>query len=159
MANKFLLPVYNKVFGEPFLYERFDNRIEMQNMVYLLQEKGTNIGHYGFDWYKHGLYSQALLDDMYMENKSDYKELNYTPEAKQCIERLHKIFNDADAKEKYGVKNWTECLASIHFLRMKELKSNASEEEVLQVLTDKKPHLNDDTLNRKAYCLIGDLDM
>ena len=57
------------------------------------------------------------------------------------------------------MKNWTECLASIHFLRMKEMGSNASEEEILQVLTDRKPHLNDDALNRKAYRLIENLAM
>ncbi len=159
MANKFLLPVYKKVFGESFSYGRFEDRLQMQKMVYLLQEEGVNIGHYGFDWYKHGPYSQVLLDDMYMENGTACMGLNYTPEAEQRIERLKEIFSDADAKEKYGVKNWTECLASIHFLRMKEMGSNASEEEILQVLTDRKPHLNDDALNRKAYRLIENLAM
>ena len=62
MANKFLLPVYKKVFGESFSYGRFEDRLKMQKMVYLLQEEGVNIGHYGFEWYKHGPYSQVLLD-------------------------------------------------------------------------------------------------
>lgn len=159
MANKFLLPVYKKVFDEPFSYGSFDDRLKMQKMVYLLQEEGVNIGHYGFDWYKHGPYSQVLLDDMYMENGSACIELNYTQEAEQRIKRLKEIFSEEDAKEKYGMKNWTECLASIHFLRMKEMGSNASEDEVLQVLMDRKPHLNDAALNRRAYHLIEKLAM
>lgn len=159
MANKFLLPVYKKVFGEPFSYGSFDDRLKMQKMVYLLQEEGVSIGHYGFDWYKHGPYSQVLLDDMYMENGTVCQELNYTPEAERRIERLKDIFNDTEAKEKYGMKNWTECLASIHFLRMKEMGSNASEEDVLRVLTQRKPHLGDDALNRKAYHLVERVSM
>ena len=56
MANKFLLPVYKKVFGESFSYGRFEDRLKMQKMVYLLQEEGVNIGLYVFDWYKYGPY-------------------------------------------------------------------------------------------------------
>lgn len=159
MANKFLLPVYKKVFDQPFSYGNFEDRLKMQKMVYLLQEEGVDIGHYGFDWYKHGPYSQVLLDDMYMENGSACIQLNYTPEAEKRIENLKKIFNDSEAQEKYGMKNWTECLASIHFLKNKEMGSSTSEEEVLQVLTKRKPHLNNDALNKKAYHLIEDLTM
>lgn len=159
MANKFLLPVYEKVFGQHFSYGSFEDRLKMQKMVYLLQEQGLDIGHYGFDWYKHGPYSQVLLDDMYMENGREYIQLNYTPEAEKKIGHLKEIFNDSDAQAKYGMKNWTECLASIHFLRNKAMASNASEEEILHVLTKRKPHLNDDNLNRKAYQLIEKLAM
>lgn len=157
MANKFLLPTYKKVFGQSFSYGCFDDRLKMQKMVYLLQEQGVNIGHYGFDWYKHGPYSQVLLDDMYIEAGSVCVELKYTPEAEQRIERLKTIFFDEEAEEIYGMKNWTECLASIHFLKNKELGSNTSEEEVLRVLIQRKPHLNNSSLNRKAYGLVDTL--
>ena len=117
MANKFLLPVYKKVFGQSFSYSSFDDRLKMQKMVYLLQEEGVNIGHYGFDWYKHGPYSQVLLDDMYKEDGNACIKLNYTSDAESRIERLKDIFNDSEAQEIYGMKNWTECLASIHFFK------------------------------------------
>lgn len=159
MANKFLLPVYKKVFDQSFSYGSFEDRLKMQKMVYLLQEEGVNIGHYGFDWYKHGPYSQVLLDDMHMESGSDCIQLNYTPETEKRIENLKKIFNDSEAQTRYGMKNWTECLASIHFLKNKEMGSDATEEDVLHVLTKRKPHLNDDALNRKAYRLIDNLTM
>jgi len=159
MANKFLLPVYKKVFDQQFSYGNFEDRLKMQKMVYLLQEEGVDIGHYGFDWYKHGPYSQALLDDMYMESGSACMGLNYTSEAKEGIENLKDIFNDVEANSIYGIRNWTECLASIHFLRNKEMGSNASEEEILQVLAKRKPHLDNDNLNKKAYRLINSLTM
>lgn len=156
MANKFLKPIYQKVFDQPFSYRTFDDRLMMQKMVYLLQEAGVNIGHYGFDWYKHGPYSQALLDDMYMEDKVESIEINYSAEAEECINKLKVMFGDKDAESVYGIRNWTECLASIHFLRKKELGSNVSEETVLKILTDRKPHLNNDYLNRKAYKAIDE---
>lgn len=159
MANKFLLPVYKKVFDEDFSYSSFDKRLKMQKMVYLLQEEGVNIGHYGFDWYKHGPYSQVLLDDMYMENERECVQLSYTPEAEKRIECLKKIFDDIEAQEQYGIKNWTECLASIHFLVNKELGSNTSEKEVLCELVKRKPHLNNYNLNSKAYHLLDKLAM
>lgn len=157
MANKFLLPVYKKVFGQSFSYSRFDDRLQMQKMVYLLQEEGVNIGHYGFDWYKHGPYSQVLLDDMYIEDGNECIKLNYTSHVESCIERLKEIFNDCEAQKTYGMKNWTECLASIHFLKNKEMGSNASEYDIISELKKRKPHLNDDILNRKAYTLINNL--
>lgn len=157
MANKFLLPVYKKVFGQSFSYSRFDDRLQMQKMVYLLQEEGVNIGHYGFDWYKHGPYSQVLLDDMYVEDGNECIKLNYTLHAETCIERLKDIFNDNEAQKIYGMKNWTECLASIHFLKNKEMGSNAKENDIILELTKRKPHLNNDILNRKAYMLINNL--
>lgn len=156
MANKFLKPIFQKVFDRPFSYRTFEDRLMMQKMVYLLQEAGVNIGHYGFDWYKHGPYSQALLDDMYMEDKMESIELNYTVEAEERIKKLKEIFDDTDAGQAYGIKNWTECLASIHFLRKKELGSDVSEEVVLQTLRYRKPHLNNDSLNRKAYKAIDE---
>lgn len=157
MANKFLLPVYKKVFGQSFSYSRFDDRLQMQKMVYLLQEEGVNIGHYGFDWYKHGPYSQVLLDDMYVEDGNECIELNYTLHAETCIERLKNIFNDSEAHRIYGMKNWTECLASLHFLKNKEMGSNAKENDIILELTRRKPHLNNEVLNRKAYTLINNL--
>ena len=156
MANKFIKPIFQKVFDRPFSYRTFEDRLMMQKMVYLLQEAGVNIGHYGFDWYKHGPYSQALLDDMYMEDKVESIEVNYTAEAQECIDKLKVMFHDKDAELEYGIKNWTECLASIHFLRKKELGSNVSEEAVLQILRDRKPHLDNDSLNRKAYKAIDE---
>lgn len=157
MANKFLLPVYKEVFGEIFSYKEFDERLKMQKMVYLLQEEGVDIGHYGFDWYKHGPYSQALLDDMYIEDGTKCIEVNYSSNASKCIENLRRIFNDEEAQAGYGMKNWTECLASIHFLKKKIMGSNALKSDILTELKSRKPHLDNDHLNEKAYEYIENL--
>jgi uncharacterized protein YwgA len=157
MANKFLLPVYKKVFDQPFSYGNFDDRLKMQKLVYLLQEEGVNIGHYGFDWYKHGPYSQVLLDDMYIVDGTTSITLNYSPDTENRIVELKNIFHDEEAKVNYGMKNWTECLASIHFLKKKIMGSNASEDDIIRELKNRKPHLNNNNLNKKAYRLIENL--
>lgn len=148
MANKLLLPIYERIFNKSFSYGNFEDRLQMQKMVYLLQEEGVNIGHYGFDWYKHGPYSQVLLDDMYMEDRTITNFVNYTSDVEKRIDCLKSIFGD---ENNYGMKNWTECLASIHFLRKKIMGSNATKEDVLQELKNRKPHLDNDDLNNKAY--------
>ncbi len=68
MANRSLLPVYKMLYGRNFYYGNFDQRLEMQKAVYLLQDMGVPIGDYGFRWYQHGPYSQNLQDDMYYED-------------------------------------------------------------------------------------------
>ena len=68
MANRYLLPVYKILYGHNFSYSDFDQRMEMQKAVYLLQDMGVPIGDYGFRWYLHGPYSQSLQDDMHYES-------------------------------------------------------------------------------------------
>ena len=48
MANRSLLPVYKMLYGRNFHYVNFDQRLEMQKAVYLLQDMGVPIGDYGF---------------------------------------------------------------------------------------------------------------
>ena len=44
MANRYLLPVYNEIYGRDFDYSNFDQRMEMQKAIYLLQDMGVQIG-------------------------------------------------------------------------------------------------------------------
>ena len=73
MANRSLLPVYKMLYGRNFHYGNFDQRLEMQKAVYLLQDMGVPIGDYGFRWYQHGPYSQNLQDDMYLCETPTFK--------------------------------------------------------------------------------------
>ena len=34
MANKYLLPVFNEIYGEDFSYADFNQRMEMQKAIY-----------------------------------------------------------------------------------------------------------------------------
>lgn len=156
MVNRYLLPIYQKLYDEKFDDSNFEDRLKMQKAIYLLQEMGVPVGDYGFRWYKHGPYSQALLDDMYASRDKDDDEIKFSPDTEDCMIRLKYILGSEEASE-YGVKNWAECLASIHYLKSKVLSSSKSTDEVIRELVERKGHLNKEHLNRKAYEYISNI--
>ena len=156
MANRYLLPVYETLYGHEFRYSSFDQRMEMQKAIYLLQDMGVPVGDYGFRWYQHGPYSQRLQDDMYYEDGRSYSALMLPKEYAESIDCLHSIIHSSEG-ENYSIAHWLECLASLHYLRENVLSFNASEEDVVCALERRKPHLNDHRTNVAAYRLIGEL--
>lgn len=156
MANKYLLPVYKTLYERNFSYSDFDQRMEMQKAVYLLQDMGVPIGDYGFRWYLHGPYSQSLQDDMHYESGRTVSSLNLSKEYSDSIIRLHDVIHSEEGKT-YSVSNWVECLASLHYLRENLLNFDATEEDVVNELEKRKPHLKDHLTNVSAYRLVEGL--
>lgn len=156
MANRYLLPVYSEIYGRDFDYSNFEQRMEMQKAIYLLQDMGVPVGDYGFRWYLHGPYSQSLQDDMYYENGHSYKKINLTKEYADSVGKLRKAIN-SDKRGSYSVSNWVECLASLHYLRRNVLSFSASKQEIIEALEKRKPHLNDHNVNNAAYQLVENL--
>lgn len=156
MANRYLLPVYKTLYERSFNYSNFDQRMEMQKAVYLLQDMGVPVGDYGFRWYLHGPYSQSLQDDMHYESGRVCTELTLSKEYADSIARLHDVIH---AKERgaYSISYWVECLASLHYLHENLLGFNVSAEEVVQELEKRKLHLNDHNTNALAYQLVEGL--
>lgn len=153
MMNRYLLPVYSEVFGTGFSYSNFNDRLKMQKMVYLLQELGMPLGAYRFYWYKHGPYSQSLLDDMY-SLVCDDSSFSLSSDCENDISKLRDILADNHG---YTTEQWIECLASLHYLKNNILPRKASEDEVLQELIRRKGHLSDMSSNRSAYHYIETL--
>lgn len=156
MANRYLLPVYKTLYERNFSYSEFDQRMEMQKAVYLLQDMGVPIGDYGFRWYLHGPYSQNLQDDMHYESGRDVVSLTLSKEYTDSIDRLHDIIH-SDERGNYTVTNWVECLASLHYLRENLLNFNATEDEVVRELENRKKHLRNHDINIAAYHLVEGL--
>lgn len=151
MANRYLLPVYKYIFDEPFVYSSFEKRLKMQKAIYLLQEMGVPISDYGFSWYKHGPYSQALLDDAYIANSvNSARDLSaLSTDNLFAIKALKRMMSVPD-NTMYNEKEWCECLASLHYLRKNVLPRRCSEQDVLSLLAYRKPHLNDERANHEA---------
>lgn len=156
MANKYLLPVYKTLYDRDFSYSNFDQRMEMQKAVYLLQDMGVPVGNYGFRWYRHGPYSQSLQDDMYYEDGHSYTTPLLSKEYAESINRLHQVIHSPERKQ-YSISNWVECLASLHYLRDNLLSFNATDAEVVNALETRKPHLNDHNANMSAIQLVDSL--
>jgi len=156
MANRILLPVYKMLYEKGFSYSNFDQRMEMQKAIYLLQDMGVPVGDYGFRWYQHGPYSQRLHDDMYYESGRLCHSLTLTKEYAESIDRLHDVIHHQAGKV-YSTSNWVECLASLHYLRENLLDFNSSEETVVRELERRKAHLCDHSANISAYRLVEGL--
>lgn len=156
MANRYLLPVYKTLYERNFSYSEFDQRMEMQKAVYLLQDMGVPVGDYGFRWYLHGPYSQSLQDDMHYESGREVAALTLSKEYAESIGRLHDVIH-SEKRGSYSVTNWVECLASLHYLRENLLDFNATEDEVVQELENRKKHLSNHDTNVAAYRLVEGL--
>ena len=158
MANRYLLPVYSYIFDEAFSYSSFKMRLKMQKAIYLLQEMGVPVSDYGFSWYKHGPYSQMLLDDTYNANveKSLSDLSSLTSDNRYAIAQLKDTLT-VPINTKYDISDWCECVASIHYLRQNMLPRSCSDDDVLRSLRQRKPHLNDDDANREALSRVSKL--
>ena len=153
MVNRYLLAVYRNAYNENFDYDSFFSRLKLQKAVYLLQEMGVPIGDYGFSWYKHGPYSQALQDDAYIASKdpslSSLELTTFSEDNREALDKL-KAQMQLPSNADYDTAKWSECIASIHFIRQNILSRNSTDEEILKALTDRKPHMNNAALNALA---------
>lgn len=155
MANFILTPLYEDVYGNSFSPIEFSNRMKMQKLVYLLQEAGLSVGEYNFYWYKHGPYSQQLQEDILAVNhiKSDNK-ISYSDTARYIVSRVK---NALSTNSDYTLDWWAECLASLQYLRSNIFSKNTCDEEIINELKKRKPHLNKDAENRKALEIVKEL--
>jgi len=155
MANRYLIPVYSYIFDEPFSYSSFDMRLKMQKVVYLLQEMGVPISDYGFSWYKHGPYSQSLLDDAHnaRSNESVPDLSSLSSDNRLAMEKLKHILTVPE-NTAYSLADWCECVASIHYLRQNVLPRSCKDDDILTTLVCKKAHLKDNMANEEALARV-----
>lgn len=155
MANYLLKPVFKCIFDKDFQPNIFEDRLEMQKVVYLLQNMGISVGDYKFMWYKHGPYSQILQNDILNLYNIDDIDIEFSSDAKREIEALkNAIFKD---NLKYDISKWVECLGSLHYIKENILPSSAKEEDILEELVDRKPYLNNDEDNVVALQTLREL--
>lgn len=147
MANALLAPIYKDVYGEQFTSGDFSKRMKMQKLIYLLQEAGISIGDYNFHWYKHGPYSQQLQNDILKTNGDSSNDIRYSETAIIIVNKLKSILNSGSS---YSDDVWAECLASLQYLRSTVCSNDASDEEIVEKLQERKPHLNDKSANMCA---------
>lgn len=156
MANKYLLPIFKKLYDCDFVYGNFDQRLEMQKAIYLLQNMGVPVGDYGFRWYQHGPYSQSLQDDMYYESGRRCEDICLSREHADSVEQLRRLIK-SNVKKDYNTSQWVECLASLHYLKENLLSFSATKEDIVTELERRKPHLSDHDTNLSALELVEGL--
>lgn len=154
MANRILNQMYSLLYGESFSYGDFSKRLKMQKGIYLLQEMGVPVGEYRFSWYKHGPYSQSLLDDMH--SSSSESEIRLSSDAATAIKELSAALV-VPADIRYSSKDWAECIGSLHYLKENYFSFNTPNEKIVAELERRKPHLNDNTANEIALSRVEQL--
>ncbi|MFW5988454.1 MAG: hypothetical protein ACOCQA_03345 [bacterium] len=143
-----LKTVYKKLLNEEFNYFNFEDRLKLQKTVYLLENMGVSVGGYGFNWYKHGPYSQALQDDAYDSvNYHSREDIQFKENAKPIIENFREMV--AEKPEDCELEEWLELLSSIYFLA--NMSEYNSKEIILEKIKEEKPHLKNERINEKAY--------
>lgn len=157
MANYLLKPVFKSIFDKDFQPNVFEDRMEMQKAVYLLQNMGISVGDYRFLWYKHGPYSQTLQNDILKLQSIEDINIDFSYDAKREIEALkNAIFKDG---LEYNVCQWVECLGSLQYIKESLLPSSVEDETILNELKNRKPHLNNDKDNKTALQTLRELVM
>lgn len=151
MGNRLLKPLYKFVYDEEFTPYDFEARMKLQKEIYLLQEKGINVGDYDFLWYKHGPYSQTLQNDILNLSNTPNVEIKYTDEAKRILEELKSMLC---RNTLYTSSQWVECLASLQYLRSNVFGRSAKEMDIINELQTRKPHLDNQRENQRALRLL-----
>ena len=155
MANYLLKPVFKSIFDRDFQPNVFEDRLEMQKTVSLLQNMGISVGDYKFMWYKHGPYSQILQNDILNFQSVGDLNIDFSAAAKREIRTL----KNAVFKEglEYNLSQWVECLGSLQYIKESLLPSSAEEGTVLNELKNRKPYLNNDNDNKIALQTLKEL--
>lgn len=149
--------VYNEVFGRSMDYNSFDDRLNIQKTIYILQKMGLDFNEYGYSWYKHGPYSQSVQDDAYQTlhiNSNDYT-FEFTEVAKNSLSLL-KSFIERNPGA-YSNSAWLEAIASLHYLRTYFFPGD-NDITLVENLKERKPHLNDEASNLLAIELVKEIN-
>lgn len=158
MSNNLLQSVFENIFERPFKAREFNDRLEMQKAVYLLQNMGISVGDYRFIWYKHGPYSQRLQNDI-LSKSTEYvdEKIEFSSDAKREMNLLQEAISKK--RVQYDESQWLECLGSIQYIKENLLPSSAKDETILLKLESKKPHLNNKQDNRLALQTVRELEI
>ena len=148
--------------GKPDM-STFDNRLQLQKIIYLLQSSGMSLG-YGYNWYVKGPYSSPLAYDLFgIEKSTEIYEKNEGIKFKDHEHIVHKLksFRDFLGDDINDVK-YLEVLASLHYINEATFSCKDDESELKHRLLEAKPSLknvtNIDDIISKAYTNLSKFD-
>lgn len=120
---------------------RFASRKQIQKIVYLIQEFGIDL-NFKFSWYLHGPYCKELTAALYNEELDKSKVTSLSMSEKERLKEMKKFLN-SDIKSSQKL----ELIASLHYLMDIGLKQNASDDEIIGLLRERKPFFDIDLIN------------
>lgn len=144
MANRYLRPILDQLFGETFLHDYpYEERMRMaQAAVYLLKVTGFPLEEYSYRWLaEYGPASRMLTQDLTWGKAFPMKLVNFRKEYSDCISRLREVMT-SDGKGEYTIADWLQCMAAFHYLRTYVMKWGASANEVISEVERRISRLN-----------------
>ena len=153
MANQYLHPILEQLFGETFIHDyAFEDRMRMsQAAIYLLKVTGFPFEEYSYRWVtEDGPASRKLTQDLlWGQEIFPMKKIKFRKEYQDCIDQLRVVVNATERGE-YSIRKWLQCISAIHYLRTYVMKWNAPIEEVVSEVERRMPTMSTHDINMKA---------
>jgi uncharacterized protein YwgA len=117
--NQLLLALALRESNIPISVEEFDNRLLVQKAVYLLQQRGVELG-YPYSWYVRGPYSSRLANDLFFlanldaDGKQELGKYTFGKKTKALIGEIWDLFQPNQRLHERAKR--LELLASVLFL-------------------------------------------
>lgn len=147
-----LKEIYQLIYREKFIYENSNHRIKLQNVIYLLENMGINIGDYSFVWGEYGPYSISI--DFNAKKNNQEPENKNIVFSKMALEAFDIIKQYLSIQREYDQKKWIECIASLHYLKnVFHIKENC----VITELQRRKDYFNFEKDNQKALKIVNNI--
>lgn len=140
--------VYKKIYNKKFDISNFESKKEMQKAVFILSLSGMTFeNYYGYIWDDYGPYSSELAEDLKIYSSIDDScEYAFNEKDTALIDKFREMLQSFTEKTKYTIMNIVEAKASMMFLE--EVNINLSNDDILEELVNRKPHLNDYETNK-----------
>ncbi|SDG20699.1 hypothetical protein SAMN04488589_2411 [Methanolobus vulcani] len=143
MANEKILSKVLDIIGlgKPDMSD-FDNRLQYQKVIYLLQASGLSLG-YGYNWYLKGPYSSPLAHTLFAIDDNTFESSKgLVFKNNEVIEEKLEAFKKKLGEDIKDV-NYLEILASLHYINKANFAGNGKGKELTEKLFQVKPYLKE----------------
>lgn len=135
--------IYKSIFDKELIKTDISDQICTQKVVYLIENMGIHIGDYNYVWSKHGPYSCDLQRDI-LETKES-KTIDYSDAMKNAIEKIKTFLSQ---KGDFSNRDFLELIVSLHYVKEYENDGFCTDDQAIDIVMMRKPHLNDYERNK-----------
>jgi len=149
-----IIEFYKRTYGEEYEPKKLDSRVKLQKLVFYYSECGIYFGNdYGYEWNQYGPYSEQLADEM--SSMDDIVQIyNISKDECDVIEKLNDFIMKRIHRT-YNSRFLMECIVSMQYLNF--FNFGLGKKGLLELVQNKKPHLNDVVLNDEVYNFLFEL--
>jgi hypothetical protein len=135
--NQLLLALALHECSVPLTVTRFENRLLVQKVVYLLQNRGVELG-YPYRWYLHGPYSSRVANDLFClarmdeDEAQELKKYTFGGKTKAIIAQIKDLLAPGEPLKERAKR--VELLASVLFLVRTGQAGGSEQDRLVEIL-------------------------